>query len=62
MNYKNLLSHEIGNGEDETIIIERTPTYMILSAIVNGERVAMRYIGYTQQEALELFKEYLKEL
>jgi hypothetical protein len=52
MNYKHLLPHEIVNGEDETIIIERTPSYMILSAIVNGERVAMRYIGYTLNKRL----------
>jgi hypothetical protein len=54
-----LLYSEIITKDTETIIIEKTPSHMILSAIIDGERVSMKYIGYTKQQAVKLFKEYL---
>jgi hypothetical protein len=34
----------------------------LITGIINGEYIKMRYIGFTKREAMQFFKEYCKTL
>lgn len=40
--------------------IERTIQGIRISAIVNGHRVSMHYIGYTKRQAVSEFKAHIR--
>ena len=45
-----------------SISVERTHNGLVLSTMHNGYYVHRLYQGYTKREAIEAFKDYLKEL